>query len=126
MTRAADVSPTLQRRHLAVAVALLVSAVLLIGGLLAGNYWLTLHVSENTATQVATAIEKARDIAAAKAQAAELVSGLRECTALKGLADIKGSHNASATYGYHLEIGIKNVYQKSGCPQLLRQYGPRT
>jgi hypothetical protein len=117
--------PPLQNRHLAAAVVLLVLGVLLAGGLLAGNYYLTLHVSSATARQVATAIENARTIAAAKAQAAEIASALRECTALQGLAEIKGSHVASATYGYRLEVGIANVYQKSGCPALLKQYGPR-
>lgn len=118
-------APPLQRRHLVGAVVLLVAGVLLAGGLIAGNYYLTLHVSATTATQVATAIEKARAAAAAKAAAAGLVSGLRTCTALQGLAEIKGSHVASATYGYRLEAGIQNVFEKSGCPALLRQYGPR-
>jgi hypothetical protein len=104
---------------------LIVVGVLVVAGTIGGNYYLTLHVSSSVATQVATAIEKARDIANAKAQAAEIASGLRECGALKGLADIKGSHNASATYGYHLQIGIKNVYEKSGCPMLLKLYGPK-
>jgi hypothetical protein len=117
--------PPLQNRHLLVAVALLVVGVLLTGGLFAGNYYLTLHVSQSTATQVAEAIEKARTIANAKAAAAELASALRECAALQGLAEIGGSHNASATYGYHLEVGIANVYRNSGCPQLLAKYGPR-
>jgi hypothetical protein len=121
-----SVGPPLQNRHLIGAVALLVAGVLLAGGLLAGNYYLTLHVSSATATQVATAIEKARAIANAKAAAAELASGLRECTALRGLADIKGTHTPSATYGYRLEVGIANVYQNSGCPALLRQYGPHS
>jgi hypothetical protein len=114
-----------RNKRLIGAVLLMSVVVLLIGGMIAGNYYLTLRVSSSTATQVATAIEKARDIAAAKAQAAEIASGLRECAALQGLADIKGSHVASATYGYRLEVGIANVYAKSGCPQLLKLYGPR-
>ena len=102
-------------RHLRAGIILLAAGVIILGGIIAGNYFLTIAV----ATRTTTAIEKARD-------QAEVSSGLRECTALQGLAMIKGSHIAAATYGYNLETGIKNVYQSSGCPDLLKQYGPRS
>jgi len=102
---------------------LIVAVVLLVAGLIAGDYFLTLSV----ATRTAQSVEHARTVALAKAQAAEVKSGLRECVALHGLSMIRGSHGTSgATYGENLQAGLRNVYDQSGCPQLLRQYGGST
>jgi hypothetical protein len=113
--------PAWRNPQLIAGAAVIIIVVLLVAGLIAGDYFLTLAV----ATRTARSIEHARAVSLAKAQAAEVRAGLRECVALHGLAMIRGSHGTSgATYGANLQRGIANVFAKSGCPQLLARYGP--
>ena len=99
-------------RHMLGGAFLIAAIVLMLAGLIAGNYFLTLTV----ATRTTRSIENAQ-------AAAEVRSGLKECYALRGLASINGSHTSDATYGQNLEGGIRNVYRNSGCPVMIQKYG---
>jgi hypothetical protein len=109
-------------RPMVAGVLLIVAAVIVIGASIAGSYFLTIGVATRTATQ----IERARTAALAAQQQGEIAGALRECRALQGLAEVRGSHSPAATYGERLQAGIANVYTQSGCPVLLKKYGSRS
>lgn len=115
------------RRNLAAGIILIAAAVIVIGGVIAGSYFLTIYTAKHQARQTAQQIEKARAAVLAKQEQGQIAGALRVCDALHGLAAIKGTHgNSGATYGAHLQTGLENVYVASGCPALLQKYGSHT
>jgi hypothetical protein len=105
-----------RHRQVVVGTLMIIAGVALLGLVIAGSYFLTIATARHTAAQTATAVENAR-------MQAEEVSGLRECRALQGLAEVTGGHVETGGYGQNLQAGIARVYAASGCPALLRQHG---
>lgn len=65
----------------------------------------------------AATLERQAKVRAARVQ---IASAIPTCRTLKSLAEIQGSHGTgSATYGAHLETGIKALYYKGTCPAIL-------
>jgi hypothetical protein len=89
-------------------------------------FWNSHNVGRAAAAQRAEQrqFEAGQRASQAAARQAQLKASVPVCMALLKLSEIHGSHGTtSATYGIHLETGLKNVYKSSGCPKVLELAG---